>query len=169
MKLSRLILFVALVAATNAEEISVTILASLDSDRIVATGMKTEEKKDMPDFTITYLRGPETTDAIGVYEGGHPTLFSTRGKRLGEVKDSIAGQSVVWVCWSQEVEGKRQYGAEALLPSRRTVVTFGEKKEEFVTQFHVFIIRGDLNALAAARKLAASIIKRGPNRVAGGN
>jgi len=123
--------------------------------------MKTEEAKDMPDFTITYLRGPDITDAIGIYEGGHPTLFSTRGKRLGEVKDSIAGQSVVWVCWSQVVDGKMEYGAETLLPSRRTVVRFEGKQEEFVTQFHVFISRGDLKALAEARKIAASIIRSG--------
>src|SRR5690606_6903022 len=120
------------------------------------------EKKDMPDFTITYLQGPESTDVVGVFEGDYPTLFSTRGKRLGEIKDSIAGQAVVWICWSQVVEGKTQYCAEALLPSRRTVIRFGDKQEESVTQFHVFIIRGDLKALAEARKLAASIIKKGP-------
>ena len=43
-----------------------------------------------------------------------------------------------------------------------TVVRFGKNEEEFVTQFHVFVVRGDLKALAEARKLAASIIKKGP-------
>ena len=162
MKLRLLILFLATVAAANAEELAVTILASLDSEQVAATGMRVEEMKDMPDFTLTYLRGPGPTDVVGVYEGGHPSLFSEHGKRLGEIKDSIAGQAVVWVCWTEVVDGRTQYGAEALLPSRRTVVRFGKKAEEFVTQFHVFVVRGDLKALAEARKLAASIIKKGP-------
>ena len=119
----------------------------------------------MADFTITYLRGPELTDTIGIYEGGHPTPFSTRGKRLGEVKDSIAGQAVVWACWSQEVDGKIRYGAEVFLPSRRTIVSVGKTKEEFEDQFHIFIIRDDLKALAEGRKLAASIIKKGPIKI----
>jgi hypothetical protein len=162
MKLLLHILFLAAVAATTAEEVAVTVLASLDPDRIAESGMKVEEKKDMPDFTLTYLRGPTTTDVVGVYEGGHPSPFSGRGKRLGEIKDGIAGQEVVWVCWTETVDGRTQYGAEALLQSRRTVVRFEKKEEEFVTQFHVFVIRGDLKALAEARKLAARIIKRGP-------
>jgi hypothetical protein len=161
MRLSQLILFWALFATLSAEEIAVTILASIDHDRVAATGLKAEEKKNVPDFTITYLRGPEITDTIGIYEGGNPTLFSTHGNRLGEVKDRIAGRSVAWVCWSQVVDGKTHYGAEALLPSRRTVVRFEKKEEEFVTQFHVFVIRADLKALAEARKLAASVIREG--------
>jgi len=55
-----------LIAAAKAEDISTTVLASLDRDRITATGMKTETKSDMPDFTITYLIGPELADSIGV-------------------------------------------------------------------------------------------------------
>ncbi len=163
----RYLIFLALIAMVNAEELAVTVLASLDSERIAATGMKTEVKSDMPDFTITYLRGPATADVIGIYEGGHPSPFSARGKRLGEVKDSIAGQSVVWTCWSQEVEGKTHYGAEALFPSRRTVILVGEKKDELMEQFHVFIYRGDLSSLVTARKLAASIIKQGPSKMPG--
>lgn len=162
MKLLLHILFLASVATTCAEEVAVTVLASLDPERIAASGMRVEEKKDMPDFTITYLRGPATTDVVGFYEGGHPNPFSGRGKLLGEIKDDIAGQKVVWVCWTETVDGRTQYGAEALLPSRRTVVRFEKNEKEFVTQFHVFVIRGDLKALAEARKLAASIIKRGP-------
>lgn len=156
-------MLMALVAAANAEELVVTVLASLDSDRIAASGMKTERKTDMPDFTITYLHGPEAGDVIGIYDGGYPSAFSKHGKRLGEVKDTIAGQPVVWTCWSQDVEGKTRYGAEALLPSRRTVITVGGTKDESLEQFHVFIYRSDLKTLAMARKLAASIFRKGMN------
>lgn len=162
----RILFFIAVVMAASAEEIAVTVLASIDSNRIAAASLKKEVKNDMPDFTITYLHGPETMDVIGIYEGGHPSPFSARGKRLGEVKDIIAGQPIVWACWSQEIKGVTQYGAETFLPSRKTVATLNDgKKQEFIEQFHVFIMRRDLQALAAARKLATSIIKKGPNQM----
>lgn len=167
MRVIRPIIFMVLFATANAEDLVVTVLASLDSERIAATGMKTEQKSDMPDFAITYILGPETTDSIGIYEGGHPSPFSTPGKnkRLGEVKDTIAGQSVIWVCWSEEAEGKTHFGAETIMPSRQTLaILAGGKKEVFMERFHIFIMRGDLKSLAVARKLAASFIKKGPNQ-----
>ena len=163
MKLLLPILFLATLVAANAEQITRTVLASHDAERIAATGMKWEKKKNMPDFTVTYLQGPGSTDVIGIFEGEHPSAFSPRGKRLGEVKGTMAGESVTWVCWSEESAGKTQYGAEAFMPSRRTVIKFGDKQEIVVTQFHVFVLRGDLQGLAAARKLAASLIRKGPS------
>ena len=148
----------------RAADYEVTVLASVDLERVAATGLKVEYKRDMPDFTVTYLRGPQSTDVIGIYEGGYPSTFSSRGKPLGEVKDRIAEQPVVWVCWSEEKEGKKAFAAETLLPSRRIV--FGEKKSESVEQMHIFVYRGDLKSLAEARKLAGSIIKKGANKSA---
>ena len=53
MKLLLPILFLATLVAANAEQITRTVLASHDAERIAATGMKWEEKKNMPDFTVT--------------------------------------------------------------------------------------------------------------------
>lgn len=165
MKTIRYFIFLLIVAAAYADEVAVTVLASLDSDRITATGLKTEFKHDMPDFSITYLHGPETGDVIGVYEGGHPSPFGTRGKKLGTVKDSIAGQSVAWICWSKKEAGTKRFGAETFVQCRKILVTMpGAEKEEFVVQFHIFVLRGDLKALATARTIAASLIKKGPNQ-----
>lgn len=167
MKLLLPILLLVTLVAANAEQITRTILASLDAERIAATGLKLDEKKAMPDFTVTYLSGPGSTDVIGIFEGEHPSTLSPRGKRLGEVKGNMAGESVTWVCWSQESAGKTLYGAEAFMPSRRTVIKFGDKQEIVVTQFHVFVLRGDLKGLAAARKLAPSLIRKGPSSSTG--
>ena len=152
----------ALTVAAKAEAISTTVLAYVDLERMAATGLKIETKSDMPDFTITYLIGPETADSLGVYEGGYPSLFNTRGKKLGEVKDTVGGQSVIWTCWSEVVEGQTRYGAETVLPSRRTSISIDGRQDDSVEQFHVFMYRGDLKALAAARKLAGEIIRKAP-------
>ena len=158
----RLLIFLTLVATANAQKSEVVVLASIDSEKVSASGLKVEHKRDMPDFTVTYLYGPESGDLIGIYEGAHPSLFSSRGKRLGEVRDNIAEKPVVWTCWSMEADGRKVFGAEVLLPSRR--ILFGVPKVEFPQQFHVFIIRRDLKSLAEARKFAAGLIKNMPNK-----
>ena len=154
------LIFLAFALVARAEKAEVVVLASLDSERVAASGLKIAHGRDMPDFTVTYLSGPEPNDVIGIYEGGFPSLFSSRGLRLGEVKDVIAGQRLVWICWSEEHEGQKMFGAEVLMPSRRTIVR--EAKSDYVEQFHLFVIRRDLKSLAEARRLMASLIRKGP-------
>jgi hypothetical protein len=116
----RVFLYLALITAAGAEEVTVTILAAIDLDHAAAVGLKKEVKTDMPDFTITHLYYPDTKEGVSIFEGAHPNPFSARDgrKRLGEVKDVVAGRSITWDCWSQDVAGSTEYGAEVLLPSR---------------------------------------------------
>lgn len=142
---------------SQAADIEVVALASIAQDRVATTGLKVERKTNMPDFTVTYLHGPKPNDVIGIYEGSFPTMFVSSGKLLGRVKDTIAEKHVEWVCWSEEQEGKKRYGAETRLPSRRIIVR--EAKLEDSQEFHVWVIRSDLKALAEARKLAGSLFQ----------
>jgi hypothetical protein len=162
MRTLRLLILFGLVPIANAQKPEVVVLAFVDAEKVAASGMAVEHKRDMPDFSIIYLRGPERNDVIGIFEGANPSTFGARGKRLGEIRDSIAGQAVVWACWSMEEEGKKLFGAEVLVPSRRIIV--GEKKDEILQQFHVFVVRSDLRTLAEARKVAAGLIKKTPNK-----
>jgi hypothetical protein len=151
-----------LLVVANAARAETIIVASVDSEAVSASGLTIEHKRDMPDFTVTYLRGPHSEDVIGIYDGAHPSTFSSEGKRLGAVRDNIASQPVTWTCWTKQEEGEKLFGAEVLVLSRRIVA--GEEKTEFRQHFHVFIIHGDLKSLAEARKLAARLIKNGPNK-----
>jgi hypothetical protein len=162
MKLLVMLTILGTCLAAFASDVDVTVLAELDEAAIAASGMRVDRKTDMPDFVVIYLRGPKENDAIGLYEGAHPSLFTPRGKKLGEVKDTIAGQAVVWSCWEEQRGGLRIVGAEALLISRRVVVR--EHKEEFVQQFHVFVTRSDFRSLAEARQFVASLFKKKPNQ-----
>jgi hypothetical protein len=162
MKLFAVLILLGTSLAGFASDVDVTVLAELDEAKIAASGMLVERKTDIPDFVVIYLRGPKENDAIGFYEGAHPSLFTPRGKKLGEVKDMIAGQSVVWSCWEERRGGAEIVGAEALLISHRVVVR--GHKEEFVQQFHVFVTRSDFKSLAEARLFAASLLKKKPNQ-----
>jgi hypothetical protein len=145
----------------HAANVETVVLASLDLEKATSLGLRVTKRTDMPDFTITSFFGAKSTDVISVYEGGHPSTFSSRGKRLGEIKADVAEQRIVWVCWSEEQNGKRVFGAEFLMPSKRVIIGTNQFVDEL---FHVFAIRDDLQSLAEARILAASLIKKESNQ-----
>ena len=161
MKLLCLLSFLVIALNAHAVDMEVVALASIDLDRVAASGLKVEHKTDMPDFTVTYLHGPEPTDVIGIYEGGHPSTFCSQKKQLGKVKGIIAEKPVEWVCWTEERNAKKLYGSEVLFPSRR--ITVPGQKTEVTQEFHVWVFRSDLKSLAAARRLVSSLFRTEPS------
>jgi len=164
MKILILFLLVFSLAGATTPKVEVAVFATIDLERAAASGLKLEQPGNLPDFKLTYLRGPGPTDVIGIYEGGFPTLFNTQGQRLEEIKGTIADQAITWICWSEEKDGKKLFGSETVISSSRMVVEFPEAKTESVVLFHIFIMRQDSKALAAARNLASDLIKKGPNK-----
>jgi hypothetical protein len=162
MHLLRIFTFLGGALLACASEPRILVLAAIDFEQVAALGMQVERKRPVHDFTVTYIRNPSTGDELGIYEGGNPTLFSSRGKRLGEVKAVIAGEAATWICWSQENGGQTEYGAEVLIPSRS--VFHRNPDHEYQEEFHIFLVRPSLAALRSGRILAESIIRKVPNQ-----
>lgn len=165
MKLLLVFLLVLSVARASTPKVEEAVFATVDLERVAASGLKLEQPGNLPDFKLTYLRGPSTTDVIGIYEGGFPTLFNTRGERLAEIKGTIAGQAITWICWSELKDGKKLFGSEAVVSSSRMVVEVPEAKTESTVLLHIFILRQDAKALTEARDFASKLIKKGPNKI----
>ena len=137
------------------------VVASLDPAKVAAAGMKTAQTNTVTDFTVTHLTGPKEGEEIGLYEGGHPGLLSTGKKLSREIKDTIAGQPVTWLCWSEEDDGALSYNAEVIFESKRLKLG---GQAAYVEKYHVFMSRSDPGALEEARKLASGLFKQGSAR-----
>jgi hypothetical protein len=79
MHLLRIFTFLGGALLACASEPRILVLAAIDFEQVAALGMQVERKRPVHDFTVTYIRNPSTGDELGIYEGGNPTLFSSRG------------------------------------------------------------------------------------------
>ena len=136
----------------------------IDSGKVAASGLGISDKKDMPDFTVTYLAGPKDGDLIGIYHGGHPTAFSTSKKVLGEVKGMISGLPVIWTIWSDASGNTVQYGAETIFDAGKVICDVKPHYSEYRIVFHLFVFRASLQDLYFGRCIASSLIMAGPDK-----
>jgi len=152
-----IVFFLSLAVSGWAKEPVTSVFAAVDGSALAASGLKSERTVDGPDFKVRYFSEQRTICTLGIFEGGHPSLFSDGKKKLGEVVAEIAGQRARWLCW-EESDPPYRYGAEVLVGSRRTQF----EEWAYDEQIHLFIRAGDLRSLATARELAARILKEGP-------
>jgi hypothetical protein len=135
-----------------------TVLAALDPAKIAAAGLRSSQVTTVFDFSVTYLHGAKESDEIAVFLGARPSLHSSGRKLSAEIQDTIAGQSVTWIYWTEEEDGALSYEAEVLFDGTRIRLPGAEPKVE---KLHVFLSRPDAAARDEARKLASALFAQG--------